>query len=63
MPIPVQPINPMHNENMLHEDLMKCDDSFCFFIIKYLIYIVIAPEKKKYFFNVHISLTFQYLAL
>lgn len=49
MPIPVQPINPIHNENTLHEDLTKRNDSFCFSIIKYLIYIVIAPEKKKHF--------------
>lgn len=63
MPIPVQPINPIHNENTLHEDLTKRNDSFCFSIIKYLIYIVIAPEKKETFFNVHVSLIFQYLAL
>lgn len=63
MPIPVQPINPIHNENTLHEDLTKRNDSFCFSIIKYLIYIVIAPEKKETFFNVHVSLLFQYLAL
>lgn len=51
MLIPVQPINPIHNENTLHEDLIKCDDSFCFFINKYLMHIVIAPEKqKKYVF-------------
>lgn len=47
MPIPVQPINPTHNVNILHEDLTKCDDSFCFSINKYLMYIVIAAEKKK----------------
>lgn len=47
MPIPVQPINPIHNVNILHEDLTKCDDSFCFSINKYLMYIVIAAEKKQ----------------
>lgn len=47
MPIPVQPINPIHNENMLHEDPTKCDDSFCFSINKYLMHIVITAEKQK----------------
>lgn len=61
MPIPVQPINPTHNVNILHEDLTKCDDSFCFSINKYLMYIVIEAEKnktKKVLVNDHIMITF-----
>lgn len=58
MPIPVQPINPIHNVNILHEDLTKCDVSFCFSINKYLMYIVIAAEKttkNKCYVQCHIA--------